>query len=92
MKTLSIRSKTLLLNGAKICGNFTDGFGVVEESLYSNEAVELREFCEWVDKNVGGAGSVNIDTLFKAFKNPTDKELQLFVKELSDKIKFYRSL
>lgn len=92
MFNLSERTKTLLLMGAESCGNFTNAFNYVEESLYVNEVVEMREFCEWIDNKVGGAGSGNIDKLYKAFKTPQDMELQAFVKETAEKINYYRNL
>jgi hypothetical protein len=92
MKTLSIRNKTLLLTGASVCGNFIDAYTYIEESLYMNEAIEINEFCIWIDNNVGGAGRGNIDKLFLAFKNPQDVELQAYVKEVADKIKTIRNL
>ena len=86
MKKLPIQAKTLLLHGASTMGNFTEGYYFVEESLRSDQAIELFEFCQWIDKNIGGAASGNIDMLFKAFKNPNDIEANIKAKELADKI------
>lgn len=70
MKTLSERNKLLLLQGAKTCGSFTEGYHYVVEDLYVDEADEIYKFCEYIDNQIGGAGRANIDTLFLAFKKP----------------------
>jgi hypothetical protein len=74
MKVLPVYAKTLLLKGASITGNFTEAYFFVEESLKINHADELRSFCNWIDEEIGGAASGNIDMLFKAYKNPDDME------------------
>lgn len=90
MKNLPIYAKTLLLQGASITGNFTDGYYLIEESLQIKHADELLKFCQWIDKNIGGAASGNIDMLFTAFKNPNDVEAVNKAKELADKISSIR--
>jgi len=42
MKALPVYAKTLLLQGASITGNFTEGYFFVEESLRVNHADELQ--------------------------------------------------
>jgi hypothetical protein len=84
MKKLSIRNKTLLLFANS--GTFVERYDEIVESLYMDEADEIFEFCKFIDEKVGGAGYVNIDTLFLAFKNPEDKGLQEFVNVLRKKI------
>jgi len=86
MNKLSERSKILILEGARVTGTFTEGFSYSYEQFYVDEADEMSEFCKWVDENIGGGGRNNIETLFLAFKNPTNKEYQQFVKELKQKI------
>lgn len=86
MNSLPIYAKTLLLQGASIMGNFSEGYYCIEESLKSKDAIELRSFCEWIDKNIGGASRNNIDMLFLSFKNPNNIELSNKAKELADKI------
>jgi hypothetical protein len=76
MNKLSERNKLLLLQGSKQSGTMVGGFSYVEEQLYCDEAHELLEFCKWVDKEIGGVGSANIDILFRAFKYPENKQYQ----------------
>ena len=86
MKTLSERNKTLLLEGGRVTGSMIGGYHYVEDRLYINESRELLNFCKWIDENVGGCGSANIDMLFQAFKNPKDVSLKLEVAALKKKI------
>ena len=92
MKNLSNTSKALLLEGARTTGSFAEGYYYVEEQLYANQATELQQFCNWIDQNIGGAGSANIDMLFKAFKNPNDPQLATEAQDLAKKIQRIKSL
>jgi hypothetical protein len=92
MKKLPIYAKTLLLQGASITGNFTEGYYFVEERIYAKDAKTLFEFCQWIDQNIGGAASGNIDMLFAAFKNPFNAELANQANELANKIRQFKSL
>lgn len=85
-------SKELLLQGAKNTGSFVEGYYYVEEDLYIDEAEELHAFCKWIDKEIGGASQFNIDTLWLAFKNPTDKGLAYEANKIAEKIKRIKSL
>ena len=86
MKKLPTYAKTLILHGASTMGNFTDGFLFVEESMRVNDHLEIQEFCKWIDDNIGGAASGNIDMLFTAFKYPNNIEATTKAKELAEKI------
>lgn len=86
LKPLPNYTKSLLLHGAKTTGTFTDGYYYIEESLYAQHANTLLQFCQWIDQNIGGAGSANIDMLFSAFTNPTDPLLQQKANELAERI------
>ena len=92
MKQLPNYAKSLLLQGASTTGTFTEGYFFVEERLQINHSNELCEFCKWIDQNIGGAASGNIDMLFSAFKNPNNTELQKQASELAAKIRYYKSL
>jgi hypothetical protein len=92
MKTLPSYAKTLLLYGANITGNFTEGYNYIEESLKINHASELLQFCKWIDENIGGASIHNIDMLFKAFKYPDNAEAVKFATVLAEKIKSIKLL
>ncbi len=83
---IPIYAKTLLLQGSSTTGTFVDGFFFVEEKIRIKDASQLFDFCKWIDQNVGGGSSANIDLLFSAFKNPSNQELQNQVKEIADKI------
>lgn len=82
----------LLLEGARLGGSMEEGFFYVEERIYLGESRELLDFCQWVDKNIGGCSEGNIDMLFKAFKNPTDKKAQKLAEDLRDRIKEINNL
>ena len=90
MKKLPAYAKPLLLHGASITGNFTEGYFFVEERLYLKDANELFDFCKWIDSNIGGAASGNIDMLFASFKNPQDAALASQAKELADLIRQFK--
>lgn len=74
MKKLGIRTVTLLCQGLKETGTFTDGYFYIEESLYINEADIIYTFCEWADKNVGGGAERNVEILYGAFRFPENKK------------------
>jgi len=92
MKNLSNTLKALLLEGASTTGSFAEGYYYVEEQLYANQAAELQQFCNWIDQNIGGAGSANIDMLFRAFKNPNDTTLAAEAQKLANSIQRIKSL
>lgn len=87
MKRLPAYARALLLQGASITGNFTDGYFFSEERLQFNHANELFDFCKWIDQNIGGAASGNIDMLFAAFKNPNDAVLKKQAEDLASLIR-----
>jgi hypothetical protein len=91
MKKLPIYAQTLLLQGASVLGNFTDGYFYIEEQLKVKDAEILLEFCQWIDSKVGGASSHNIQMLFSAFRNPSDATLSKQVEELASLIKRFRN-
>ena len=91
-KELSDRNKSLLLEGARTTGSFIEGYYYIEEDLYVDESEELHAFCKWIDKEIGGAGQSNIDTLWLAFKNPTDKGLADEANKIAEQIKRIKSL
>ncbi|MHA1816817.1 MAG: hypothetical protein ACTSX1_12475 [Candidatus Heimdallarchaeaceae archaeon] len=86
MKKLGIRNATLLLMGAKTTGTFDEAYTYVEEELFVDEADTIFEFCEYLDKYVGGAGRNNIEQLFEAFINPNNEEAVKFTMDVRDKI------
>jgi len=92
MKNLPIYAKTLLLQGASTTGTFTEGYFFVEEKIQINHSKTLFDFCKWIDQNIGGAASGNIDMLFSAFKNPFSVELVNEANELANKIRQIKSL
>jgi len=91
MRFLSELNTHLILEGAKIEGNFSEGYYYNEEQYYYSEAEELLNFCKWIDENTGDASRYNIQMLWKAFKNPNDKKLQSQVEKLKLKIKEIKS-
>jgi len=77
MKKLTERTKDLLLMGARAMGDFASGLCYIEEQLYIDESPKgLYEFCQFIDNEIGGAGSSNIDLFWLAFNNPNDKDIQ----------------
>ena len=88
MNKLPIYVKTLLLQGASTTGTFTEGYFFIEENLQIKHATpSLFEFCKWIDKNIGGASSYNIDMLYSAYKNPNDIELNKQANKLASNIR-----
>lgn len=83
MNILPTYAKILLLNGSSTFGNFTEGYFFIEEKLQVKHSKEIFEFCNWIDKNIGGASNENIDMLFSAFKRPNDIELSKKAKDLA---------
>jgi hypothetical protein len=92
MNKLPNYAKALLLHGAGTLGSFTQGYYFVEEKLYARDAQVLLEFCKWIDANIGGAASGNIDMLFAAFKNPRNAELASQATALANRIQALKSL
>lgn len=92
MKQLPIYAKELLLMGATTIGTFTQGYYFVEERIRVNHAKELLAFCQWIDKNIGGAARGNIDMLFMAYKNPDNMELAKAAQSLAEQIRYIKSL
>ena len=90
MRTLPTYAKSLLLHGASTLGNFTEGYFFVEENIQVNHCNELLAFSKWIDENIGGASSYNIDMLFSAFKNPRNAELQKQANDLANLIKKFK--
>ena len=86
MKELGIRNATLLTEGAKVVGTYTEAYFYVEESLYVDEAETIENFCEYIDVEIGGASYVNIERLFEAFINPKNKEAVAFAMKTKKKI------
>jgi hypothetical protein len=85
------RALELLLRGAKITGTFTEGFNYIYENLYTTDDVNhLSNFCEWLDKEIGGAGRANIEKLYWAFDNRESTAGQTVIehwKEIINKFK-----
>jgi len=81
-----------LVLGANVTGTFVEGYHYVEETLPINKSKEALEFCKWIDESIGGASIQNIGMLYKAFKNPTDKELCKYTNELKERISFIKTL
>lgn len=86
MKRLSELNISLLTKGASITGTFVEGYWYSEEEFYCNEADELLKFCEYIDNEIGGAARGNIQMLFSAFKNPTDKFFTYQAQQLKERI------
>ena len=86
MKKLTKRTKELIGRGAKMEGNFIDGYNYIEEELYCDEAEEIYEFCNYIDNEIGGAGRANYDILWKAFNNPDDEKAIAAAMEVKAKI------
>lgn len=86
MKKLGIKNTTLLLMGAKTTGTFREAYSYVEEELYVDEADTIFDFCKYIDKKIGGAGRNNIEQLFEAFINPSNKDAVKISTKVRDKI------
>ena len=86
MDKLGERNITLLVQGLKTTGNFTDGLSYVEESMYIDEFDTVFEFCKWADKEIGGGGAANMEILFQAFRFPENKEKVAAAMEIKKEI------
>ena len=86
MKKLSEHAKQLMLYGARNSGTFVEGYYLMQDEFYVDEAKDMFEFAQFIDNKTGGAGPKNIDMMYQAFKNPSDGDLQKQVQELADKI------
>ena len=67
-KTLSEMTKHLILVGANTSGSFTEGYEYNFERFPIGESEEAHEFCKWIDSEIGGAGSANIDIFYGYWK------------------------
>lgn len=83
---LTEHAKTLLLHGAKTTGTMTGAFEYAWEEFYTNEVDGLEEFCQWIDKEIGGCSAFNIDNLYLAYKHPDNKYLRRFANEIKSRI------
>lgn len=92
MSQLTQRQKSMILDGARTYGNFTQGLQPFEEYLTPFEAEFLRGFCVWIDQKIGGGGWSNIDLLFDAYSNPENKEMQKEAKSIKNKIESIKKL
>lgn len=89
---ISENAKYAILEGASINGNFIEAYEYAFEDLYTDEADEVREFCKWIDENIGGASRRNIDNLWLAFKYPHVKEFTDEANRIAEAIKRIKSL
>ena len=92
MAKLPSYAKALLLQGASITGNFTDGYHFIEERLQVRHGADLFRFCKWIDARIGGAASGNIDMLYAAYRNPGNPELAAAAEELAQIIKRIKNI
>ena len=91
MKKLGNRNVSLISMGVKATGSFEEGYYYVEEELYIDEADDIFEFCLWVDGEIGGGSSHNMEILFKAFKNPEDEKAVAAAMEIKKAIERIRA-
>lgn len=89
---LSERTEALLHMGAKTTGSFTEGYHYIVEQLYCDEAEKIWQFCQWIDKVIGGAGPANINTLWNAFNHPGDEALQEQAVQIKRRIESFKHL
>ncbi len=66
---LGDRNYTLLARGAKTTGDYLEGFYMVEEDMYIDEADHIREYCKWLKDNDKGMGWGNYEERFAEFLN-----------------------
>jgi hypothetical protein len=83
-----------LLDGAKNFGNFTDACSRYQEDFYLDEARILFNFAKWIDEEIGGAGPINIQELYKAFyftvhMKVKDEKLEKIAKDWKQKLAQY---
>jgi len=92
-KQLSQHTKAFLLQGAGCTGSFSEGLMMNEEHLFISEPWELlQDFCEWIDAEIGGAGQINIDGLWRGFQNQEDPLHAKFIAETQKTMLKYKNL
>ncbi|QDP50115.1 MAG: hypothetical protein Unbinned4311contig1001_5 [Prokaryotic dsDNA virus sp.] len=64
---LGDRNYTLLATGAKTTGDYVEGFYMVEEQMYIDEADHVLEYCKWLKDNDKGMGWGNYEERFAEF-------------------------
>jgi hypothetical protein len=90
MKYLSERTIALLF--VYSMSTMVERYLFAEESLYMDEADEIYNFCKWIDDEIGGCSSRNIQMLFKAYKNPNDELAQAEAQKLKGEIERIKNL
>ena len=81
--------KSLLLHANS--GTFLERFDEIVEHVYVDDSDWLRKFCTYLDEEIGGAGSANIELLYLAFRNPSNLMLQEQAQEIKSLIEQMKS-
>ena len=76
MKLLGLRNYELLNRAIGYGDGYFEGYWLIEEELYTNQADELLEFCKWLEEaridqftNPRSFGISNYEERFKEFKS-----------------------
>ncbi len=67
LTSLGNRNFELLSRGAKTTGDYVEGYYMVEEDMYYDEADHILEFCKWLKDNNLGMGWGNYEERFTQF-------------------------
>jgi len=71
-KPLSEYNVELILDGGRNTGSFYEGLRF--DKVFLDDYDELAQFCNWLDKEIGGCGPINIQELWSAFWNQSDEQ------------------
>jgi hypothetical protein len=71
MKILGDRNYALIEIGAKTTGDYEETYHYIYESLYVDEADEIREFLMWCKRTGRAFGHGNYESVFADFKGAT---------------------
>ena len=74
-KPLSEYNVELILDGGRNTGSFYEGLRF--DKVFLDDYDEIAQFCNWLDKEVGGCGPINIQDLWHAYKVPCRETLKV---------------
>ena len=86
MPRLSNRTKTMLVHGAVRTGSYKEAVVFMMTQIYADEYSEAKKFAKFIDEEVGGASTENIDRLYEAFLDPYNEDNKYYIKALKEHI------
>ena len=87
---LSERYAEIILDGGRNTGSFYEGLRF--DKIMLDDYDELSQFCNWLDKEIGGCGPINIQPLWTSFNNPNSLFAKQTIKYWKEKLSIYANL